>query len=361
MIALPSPTVALIASVGIIAAYILYRAAFPKPIPGIPYNKEATKRLFGDIPSFTKWQIERPELFSWMAAQCNALNSPVIQLFMRPLGGRPWVILTDFREAQDIMSRRTKEFDRSEFFGDLFTGLLPHHHVHMPTGNEWRKHRRLVADTMSPSFLNDVVAPQIYNTALDMIQLWSEKTRLARGRAFHAMDDVSRGTLDVMWAATFGSQIGTTESQIDSLSKLTNIDLPDSVDSTAVFPTIPTPESLNSIITLTESVEIAMKSPLPRPHHYLALKLYPSLRSARKQKDKLIQGRLDEAWKTFSQGSERDGDIKSALDHVVQREVAAAKKENRPPQYDTSTIKDELFGLLVAGYDTTAITICWGE
>ena len=35
------------------------------------------------------------------------------------LGVPSQVVLSDFREAQDIMTRRTREFDRSDFFGDL--------------------------------------------------------------------------------------------------------------------------------------------------------------------------------------------------------------------------------------------------
>ena len=44
------------------------------------------------------------------------------------------------------MTKRTREFDRSEFFGDLFTSMLPHNHVHMATGDQWRAHRKLIGD-----------------------------------------------------------------------------------------------------------------------------------------------------------------------------------------------------------------------
>lgn len=30
--------------------YALYRAALPKPIPGIAYNKDAARRIMGDVP-----------------------------------------------------------------------------------------------------------------------------------------------------------------------------------------------------------------------------------------------------------------------------------------------------------------------
>ena len=56
------------------------------------------------------------------------------------------------------MARRTREFDRSAFFGDVLYALGPDNQVHMPTGDVWRAHRRLMGDTMSPAFLGDVSA-----------------------------------------------------------------------------------------------------------------------------------------------------------------------------------------------------------
>ena len=327
---IPPLTISVASSFILLAGWLLYRTALPKPIPGIPFNEEATKNLFGDVPTFLKWHAKRPELYTWITSQCRRHNSPIIQLFMRPFK-KPWVIVTDFREAQDIMARRTREFDRSAFFGDLFSSVLPHHHVHMPTGNEWKAHRKLVGDTMNPSFLNENVSPQIYNTALDLVEFWKLKSKLAQGRPFPIVEDVSRTTLDVIWSATFGSQIGTLKAQIDTLSSLDSIALPVTTDAAATFPQAEDPPAFTSIITLTSSVEIPMHSPFPQQHHWLALKLYPSLRSARKHKDNLIQQQLDKAWKTFSHETEKNSKISSALELRVERELPIAKKEKRQP------------------------------
>lgn len=276
-------TIGLVAGVVLLAGYFAYRAALPKPLPGIPYNKESANSILGDLPTFLEYAKKEPAVFTWISTQVVKLNSPIIQLFMRPFG-RPFVIIADFREAQDIMVHRSREFDRSTFFGDLFTAVLPNHHVHMKTGPQWKSHRRLVGDTMSTNFLSNVVAPQLYNTALDNIELWKEKIRLAQGRPFEAMDDITRGALDIIWAAAFGTEIGTQKSQIEVLSKLSKIDVPKNVDEPVKFPDAPTPEAFNSIITLTQSVEIAVNSPFPRQHHWFALKFYPRLRSAMKYK-----------------------------------------------------------------------------
>ncbi|GAB1743990.1 hypothetical protein NU219Hw_g1030t1 [Hortaea werneckii] len=345
--------------VGIAAAclYLLYRVALPKPIAGIPYNKHSATRMFGDVPDALAWYRKRQELFSYLAAQTVKLNSPIVQVFLRPFG-KPWVILADFREAQDIMVRRTREFDRSDFFGDLFFTLGPGNQVHMPTGDEWRAHRKLMADTMSNSFLHDVIGPQIHSTALDIIELWKQKTRLADGRPFDATKDVYKGALDVIWAATFGSEVGTTKKQVAVLSETSEVKLAHDKDTSVRFPTARDPEAFTALMTISDTIEIALHSPVPRWHHWLVLQLTPSLRTALKSRDALLTERLTASYEQFREG-EKEGSLKSAMDLVVQRETIMARKEGREPQYDTMAIRDELLGFLIAGHETTSTTLCW--
>lgn len=340
----------------------LYRRSLPQPIPGIPYNRAATTRITGDLPQFMEWKAKRPELYSWIASQCVELNSPIIQLFMRPFG-RPWVAIADFREAQDILMRRTQEFDRSEFFGELFKGILPYHQVHMPTGDEWRAHRKLMADTMAPRFLNEVASYQMYSKALDLIDLWREKARLSRNHPFLVLEDIKRGTFDIIYSSTVDLDAGAVSSQTALLRKmeLEDIKLPEDVDSPVDFSDTTPPPEYDSLTTLIGSVEIATNSPVPRQHHWLALRLYSYLRHARRYKDDLLRGALDQAWQKFSSKSTSlDGEVRSAIDLIVQKEVAMAAREGRPPQYRTPAIQDELFGFLAAGLDTSAATISWG-
>lgn len=136
--------------------YIFYRRSLPRPIPGIPYNKDAAKRILGDLPGMIKYARETGEKLSWLPLQAKKLNSPIVQVFMTPCS-KPWVVVTDFRESQDILLRRTKEFDRSNHFGDLFRDIAPDHHISMRSGNpNFKIHRRLIQDLMTPAFLNEV-------------------------------------------------------------------------------------------------------------------------------------------------------------------------------------------------------------
>lgn len=129
-----------------ISLYLAYRKELPTPLPGIPYNKEATCSILGDMVSMVKHVGTTKEIWIWLASHNVKHQSPIVQVFTRPFA-KPWIIVTDFREAQDVLLRRTKEFDRSNFFGDLFLGVVPRHHISMKTPDEqFKKHRRWLQD-----------------------------------------------------------------------------------------------------------------------------------------------------------------------------------------------------------------------
>lgn len=206
----------LLALIGCALVYIAYRAALPRPIPGIAYHKSAANNLLGDIPRLLNYLTTNKAITDWFPLQSVELNSPIVQLFIRPFG-RPIVFLADWRESQDILLHR-KEFDRSNFFGDVLRGLLPTAFITMHTNDTYWHQRRLVANTMSPSFLNQVSGPRIYNTVLDLVELWHLKLDLVGNHPFSATSDVYHMALDAIWAATFGTTTGTTRSQQDHKS-----------------------------------------------------------------------------------------------------------------------------------------------
>ena len=54
---------ALLASGLAVALFFGYRAALPKPLPGIPYNREAANRLLGDMPEMIRYVIRTKRIF----------------------------------------------------------------------------------------------------------------------------------------------------------------------------------------------------------------------------------------------------------------------------------------------------------
>ena len=310
--------------------YLAYRAALPRPIPGIPHHKSAANSLFGDIPGMLRYAASTKELVPWMCNQCVQLNSPIVQLFIRPFG-RPMVFITDWRESQDILMRR-KEFDRSKLFGDIFRGLIPKSFVIMPTNDTFRHQRRLLANTMSPAFLHQVAAPSIYNAALDLIELWRLKIKLAGSHPFLAISDIHHVTWDAIWATTFGTRSGMTKSQVAFLSSLAKLGaLSPDEKVPATFPEGPRPTVFNAILTMIETLDHTVRSPKPSWHHWL-IRQTPSYRTAKKCKDDLIDEHFRNARKQYSDDPDDQKDVRSALENVLQREAIAASKEGRAPQ-----------------------------
>lgn len=343
--------------------YLCYRAMLPRPLPGIPYKKASARRILGDAPDLLKHKAEHAgDMYSYLADMAVELGEPVFQIFMQPMA-RPWVVVHDPREANDIMTRRIKEFDRSNFFGQIFKTLLPKTHVHLPTGDEWHAHRRLVSDTMSPTFLNQVAGPQMWDTMRSMVDLWREKARLAEGRPFTAATDVHNTTLDIIWAATFAGDIGPNKSRTKQLNNIPKLDLSGDIDKPVDFPEIEDPPAFRSIHTLVESMSIPVTAVFPALEHWLALNTRRSLIDARRTKDELIRGKLQEAKKKFANRVDDDVEatagLKCALDIVVSKEMKMAQKEGRKVDLDSQAIQDELFTFLIAGEDTTSTTFCW--
>lgn len=70
---------ALLLAVIILTGYRLYRIALQKPIPGIPYNEHAAKRLMGDLPDALEYQVRqnktRGASSACLVSMCKVLNT----------------------------------------------------------------------------------------------------------------------------------------------------------------------------------------------------------------------------------------------------------------------------------------------
>lgn len=71
--------------------YLLWRVVrwflLPKPIPGIPYIETSAQNIMGDIPAMTEHIKATDGTFvTYLRSVMERLNSPVVQIFMFPLG-----------------------------------------------------------------------------------------------------------------------------------------------------------------------------------------------------------------------------------------------------------------------------------
>lgn len=326
--------------------YSLYQHLLPKPIPGIPYNAEATSSLLGDIPRFKK-ETNGSNLFEWMTEQTRVHGSPIVQAFIEPLR-KPTVVVVDFREGQDILMRR-KEFDRSDFSIDALGGEAPQFHINLKTGPEWKAHRRLLQDLMSPKFLHEVAAPNIYKSSARLLELWKAKARITGGKPFQAEMDIFYAALDAVFDFGFGDAVERRAlmSQIEAVDGYEPQPLKAAEGPLVNFPTAPIDPSFQAMLNSVENVGPVTASGWPKLAWWL-IGWKPSVRRNRAVIDEFTRGQLMKAAGRYNSRGADDSDefVKSAIDLMVQREATAAKKEGREPVFWNQTMRDEVSELV---------------
>ncbi|KAG5654917.1 hypothetical protein KAF25_010962 [Fusarium avenaceum] len=229
---------------------------------------------------------------------------------------------------------------------------------------KFKKHRELLRDVMSPNFLQQVSAPEIYTKVNNLVKLWREKSKYTAERPFDGKTDIQRAALDVITAVSFGleDENSATKRQLDDmLSKSTaGAPIADPQEGIVRFPFLPLTAELDASLTLIESAAVGFSSPFPRWHHWF-LRQFRDMKDAARVREEWTRREADKAVKAISEdGSENTMATRTAVEHMVLREAAAAKKAGRPPRFHRPRIYDELFGFIIAGHDTTSSTLAWG-
>lgn len=120
---------------------------------------------------------------------------------------------------------------------------------------------------MSASFLNQVASHRVYEATLDLVSIWREKIRLSPTQVYDVYRDIQFCTMDTIWAATFGTDLGIAKSQAEHLSRLDNIEYPPTKEGLVKMPETGLPEVWFMLAAIMGSCEIVMNSPLGRWHH----------------------------------------------------------------------------------------------
>lgn len=347
-----------------LALYTIRKLLLPKPIPGIPYNEEAVSNLFGDLPAILRESPNNPQ--KWVLAQTKKMNSPIVQVFLIPFQ-RPVLVISDFREAQDIMVRR-KGFDRSSLIIDTIGGEAPLFHANLKTDNTWKAHRKLLQDLMSPDFLHNVAAPNIYKSVSRLMDLWRKKTSIIGTMPFEPKEDLFHTSLDAIYDFGYGDTAAERAliPQLEVMDKLTDEDKAALRETgkngeEIQFPTAPVPPSMNAIL---KTAGHSLPPPLygfPTLGWWL-IGMFPSVRKMRRIRDAFMKDQVMQSANKLEKASDKDREscISSAIDHIVERERIMAAKDGREPIYWSEAIRDEVFGFNSAGHETTGTALMWG-
>ncbi|KAF1944332.1 cytochrome P450 [Clathrospora elynae] len=344
-------------AIAVAALFTLYQRVLPKPLPGIPYNRDAASKLLGDIPEMMGYVLRTKRIFCWLTSLTIRHQSPIVQAFIKP-GALAWVIVTDPLESQDILLRRTKEFDRSGFFGELIGGILPEQHIQfLSTDARFKNNRNLINHVMAPTFIKEVSAPEVYKSVQTLIQVWQRKCQLAEGRCFDAHKDITYAALDAIFASSFGlpEEESCTIRRLDAVMEQ-SLHVPEGKEEQVEFAESSIPKVFSAVLTLANSVTDTQLSPAPRLTSWV-LRQLPYMRRATAIKDQYIRDKVNECIQLIDNGDESP---RSALHSVLLREKDVAKKNGRQPEYHSRAIADEFFGFMMAGHDTAATTVAWG-
>jgi hypothetical protein len=104
-------------------------------------------------------------------------------------------------------------------------------------------------------------------------------------------------------------------------------------------PPPPTPD-IDALVTVNKSLHVAVFSPLPDLHHWILRKT--KWKKAFQRKEEIITEEINKAVERLAAGDGSDSNSKSAMDHMVLREMSAAKKAGRKPVFDMPSMRDEV-------------------
>jgi hypothetical protein len=316
--------------------YTVYRWLIPKPIPGIPYNPKAGRRPLGDAIDLFREVRVTSQFNLWCARQVENLNSPICQVFVNPFS-KPWVLLADVQESQDIMVRR-KEFDRSSV---MKTGMASFGHFQAPLSSDekWRESRAWTQDIMTPKFLGNFVGPATYALAADLMRLWEIKARLSQGCSFSAQEDLDHFAKDSMIYLMYGNNYphSAVRNILEHLSGLDPAFLSnENQGGTVEFPKTPIDVYLSASQDGITYIEKTINSLIPELATWY-LPLSPKYQRMQRIRDQVVHEQIAKSLRSVG-----DGVVQTGLDHMINRELALAKKHDRRPRIGAKKFRDDV-------------------
>ena len=208
---------------------------------------------------------------------------------------------------------------------------------------------------MMPAFLHGVAAPNIYNSALNLIGLWELKARASQGRPFEAGDDMTYASLDAVSEFTFGNvfkdrALIPQQKHLGSLDENTLQQLRDAAgqDGAVDFPKAPVHNFYQSIMHSCKKIGESIMWPRARLFWWFN-RLKPSENIITRNRYAFLEDQVRlgvQRLEARNRGADNNGggdeDFLSAIDLMLDRETKFAAKEGRAPIYHSQSIYDEV-------------------
>ncbi|KAK0641830.1 cytochrome P450 [Cercophora newfieldiana] len=334
-----------------------FRSTYHTPLPGIPYNRDAATRLMGDLTEMKEW-MAKGRMRYWFLELAGRHGSAISQVFLGPFA-KPAIVVSDYREVKDILSHRDAVDFKRGLKTSVFAGILPHSFAALETYDPgFKANRELMRDLMRPSTLSSLNAPHINRIAQDVVYIWRLKSRTSGPDSwFDVSKQIFYFCFDTIFTAALGldEQDGVIKSERNTLDHMTR---PLSeTEAIGKPPDIPIElqgsDAADKVLALGVVAKALANSfyvPWPRLYHKLN-KLRPSVRRSWRT----LQDHISSSIAKINP----DTTPTVALEYLIQRERTAAAREGRQPLIHDPRIRDNLYGYILAGHDTTAGALIW--
>ena len=174
-----------------------------------------------------------------------------------------------------------------------------------------------------------------------MIQLWERKSIISSGHFFEIGNDVHHATLDIIAMVTYGLKVEDTQ-MVHELSELRPKGIGNPCRQRSHMPFefehVKLHEELQSMVTLTDSAKISLRSPIPVLHHFLYRTFSPWMRKAVSVSNRAREREITASIKRRDLGLEEW----SVTDNLIKREAFLAQKEGIKPNYRSRAIENEV-------------------
>jgi len=182
-----------------------------------------------------------------------------------------------------------------------------------------------------------------------LLDLWTIKANKADRRPFAANQDLHMAALDIIMAATFDFPQSDTSlaKQIAHIEKYQPADGgADPQAEPLQFSSVDLDPELEAWIYLTQSFSVSFQSPFPYLSHWLYLR-QPRSRKALQLRRMITERNIEQSIKRLEDLNTKTN-LRCAVDQILLREQAHAKKHGLQPNFHKGAIYDEVSRLLIS-------------
>lgn len=196
---------------------------------------------------------------------------------------------------------------------------------------------------------------------MNFINLWQLKAQIANEHPFIALEDFNFLTSDIICAAALGISDDDSDT-VKHSRRLQAAHLPKGLASSRnqvyPFPEYKATGILEATHLIADSITGARTASMPKLYWFFT-NLRPSISKAQRTRTRMLQKYIDQAASQAAAQTTSGTEYRAAVDYIVSREMASARKEGRPPALTSGVIHDSLFGYVLGGQSTTHSVLCF--